>query len=46
MVLRDSAEAATDRACNLYGFCLVLRDSAEATTDRVRNVECFCMVFP
>ena len=44
MVLRDSAEATTDRVCNFYCFSMVLRDSAEATTDRVCNFYCFSIV--
>ena len=44
MVLRDFAEATTDRDCNLYCFSMDLRDSGEAITDRVCNLTCFSMV--
>ena len=43
-ILRDSAEATTDRVCNLYCFSMVLRGSAEATTDRVCNLCCFTKI--
>ena len=35
IVLRDSAGATTDRACNFQCVSMVLRDSAGAITDRV-----------